>query len=83
MASRTQGAADNELDYSLTSSLFYALGGNQGFTAFQDQGLSIIPSDSTCQSIVCPAMDATCPVGQTFSCALSSNADLTFTLCIG
>lgn len=82
MVSPQQGGADNELDYSLTSSLFYALGGNQGFAAFQGNGLSIIPSDPTCQSIVCPANDTTCPVGVTYACALSSNADLTFTVCI-
>ncbi|KAL9081731.1 MAG: hypothetical protein Q9159_007088 [Coniocarpon cinnabarinum] len=57
MVSQTQGGADNELDYSLTSSLFYALGGNQGFSAFQDYGLSIVPSDPTCASVVCPAGD--------------------------
>ena len=59
MLAKTQGGADNELDYSLTTSLFYALGGNQGFSAFEANGLSIIPSDPTCQSIICPADDRT------------------------
>lgn len=82
MARQTQGGDDNELDYSLTSALYYALGGNDGFAAFQQYGVSIVPSDPTCQSIICPANDANCPIGQTFSCPTSSNANLNFTLCI-
>lgn len=81
-ARTTQNGDDNELDYSLTSSLFYALGGNNGFAAFQQYGLSIVPSDETCQSIICPPGDANCPIGQTFSCPTTSNSNLNFTLCI-
>lgn len=76
-----QGGDDNELDYTLATGdmLYYSLGGTNGY-AFEQYGLTVVPSLTTCASIICPAGGG-CALGVTQECTGSTN--LTLTVCSG
>ena len=87
----TDSAASNitQFEYTLeTSTLWYDLSNINGYP-FMAWGVSVIPSESTCNEVICPAGVALCadayntPTEDYATAACTSDADVVVLLCSG
>jgi hypothetical protein len=88
IATSTEQSTITQFEYTLTDVLWYDISNINGFP-FMASGLTLIPSDSSCRSMICPAGVELCtaaynqPDDNAATAMCSNTGDMTLILCSG